>query len=295
MMLNRSTKRLASIFHRKYEKSYRVSMDQLRRFSDSMPTAKDHVANIRDQFTKQAAPFAEFYIHHKDDNLALIREGLKLRGNKEEIILDVGCGPGIVATFLSSYVSNVVGVDVTPAMLAEARNLAKEKNVSNIQYIEGLMENLPFEDRKFDGVVTRFTFHHLINPEKALKEMVRVCKPGGRIAVCDATPRPSSQNAYNAFERIRDPSHTKALTGDELLDLMKNHVSDCEVFPCRLTSNVKDLVDRAFPADGNEGRKMLIKLFEEDIMEDRMDMNVHRKDDSLFMSFPISVISGYRK
>ena len=65
--------------------------------------------------------------------------------------------------------------------------------------------DLPFADRTFDAVVTRFSFHHLEDPKKALDEMVRVCRPGGRVVVCDVYTTTADQAAeYDRLERLRD-------------------------------------------------------------------------------------------
>jgi ubiquinone/menaquinone biosynthesis C-methylase UbiE len=124
---------------------------------------------IKDQFTKQAAPFAEFHIHKHEDSLLWMREELHLTGHK--VIVDVGCGP------LAPHVKQVIGVDATTAMLAKGKEIFEGKGFTNYSFVEGLMEKLPLPNNSFDGVVTRYTFHHLINPSLAIAEMVRICKP----------------------------------------------------------------------------------------------------------------------
>ena len=79
---------------------------------------------------------------------------------------------------------------------------------------------MPFPDTAFSAVVTRYSFHHFLDPEAVLAEMVRVCRPGGRVAVIDVfTSSPEQAEACNHVEKLRDPSHVRALSLEELTAL----------------------------------------------------------------------------
>src|SRR4029450_13136693 len=79
---------------------------------------------------------------------------------------------------------------------------------------------IPFDDEAFSLVFTRYSFHHFPDPSAVLKEMVRVCKSTGRIVVVDVFMTTFEQaNAYNHMERLRDPSHVRALLLKELEEL----------------------------------------------------------------------------
>ena len=96
-------------------------------------------------------------------------------------VLDVGCGTGILARELASRVGpagRVAGIDPSPGMLAVARELAPA-----IEWREGVAESLPFPDGFFDAVVSQFAFMFFADRGRALREMVRVSIPGGRLAV----------------------------------------------------------------------------------------------------------------
>jgi SAM-dependent methyltransferase len=77
---------------------------------------------------------------------------------------------------------------------------------------------LPFADASFTIVTARYAFHHLAEPGAVLAEMTRVCAPGGRVLVCDvAAPEdPRAAEAFDRMERLRDPSHVRALGVGEL-------------------------------------------------------------------------------
>eukprot|EP01037_Dinobryon_pediforme_P020664 gene20664-21342_t len=149
-------------------------------------------------------------------------------------------------------------------MLRIAKEEAVKNAISNCKWVTGDMTNLPFENQSFDGAVTRYTFHHLQAPQEALRELARVTKKGSRIVVVDATPLPSKQAAYNAFEILRDPSHTKALTPSELKSL-GDAIPALEMIGTAdsvLTLDAEGLVDRAFPDAVT--REDLLKLLQDD-------------------------------
>jgi SAM-dependent methyltransferase len=137
----------------------------------------------------------------------------------DDRVLDVCCGPGTIALDLAPFVAQVTGLDLTPAMLDQARAAQALRGVANANWIEGDVFALPFADGEFSIVTCGAAFHHLPEPRAAMSEMVRVCRTGGRIVVRDVTPEATKSAAYDRMERMRDPSHTHALTPAELAGL----------------------------------------------------------------------------
>jgi SAM-dependent methyltransferase len=102
-------------------------------------------------------------------------------------VLDVACGTGVLACTAAERVGargSVVGLDANPQMLAVARR----KPAQNIEWIDGRAESLPFPDASFDAVVSQFGLMFFDDRVQALREMMRVLRPGGRlaVAVCDS-------------------------------------------------------------------------------------------------------------
>lgn len=116
-------------------------------------------------------------------------------------VLDVACGTGAAALAAASIVGpsgRVAGLDANPEMLAVAR-----RKSADIDWREGVAETLPFDDASFDAVVSQFGFMFFDDRPRALSEMMRVLRPGGRlaVAVCGAVER---SPGYGAFAALLD-------------------------------------------------------------------------------------------
>jgi SAM-dependent methyltransferase len=104
-----------------------------------------------------------------------------------ERVLDVACGTGNLAIPAARNGARVTGVDIAPNLLDQGRERAKAEGLA-IQFDEGDAEELPYEDGSFDTVITMFGAMFAPRPELTAAELVRVCRPGGRIAMANWTP-----------------------------------------------------------------------------------------------------------
>ncbi|AQS85558.1 MAG: class I SAM-dependent methyltransferase [Acetobacter aceti] len=243
-----------------------------------------HDTRIVDQFTRWAKPFAELAIHAEAESMAQTLAACAV--TRDMKVLDVACGPGIIACELARVGAEVTGIDLTPAMIEQARLRADREGVM-VEYHIGNALHLPFQADSFDRVVTRYSFHHMQAPREVLAEMVRVCRPGGRIIVIDATPAEECQEGYDRAETLRDPSHTSALTLHQLLSLGTDAgLSPVMMHQYRLESRLQDQVA---PEDWNA----LKAIFEEDIAsgQDRLGMGAWEDADGIRFYFPVSIVA----
>ena len=249
-----------------------------------------HDRTILDQFTKQAVPFATAPIHQ--DGLDLILSAAKV--TRADDVVDVACGPGIVACAVARHVRHVTGVDMTPRMIEEAAATANRLGVENVTWIVGTATPLPLPDASFSVVMTRYSFHHFTNPAAALAEMFRVCRPGGRVVVTDLSiPAPEGLR-FDAVERWRDPSHVHALSPQELRELFAAHpVSDLEEAAFGLDLELEPQLARSFPVEG--GADKLRRAYGDSINGDTLGIRTRVVDGSIWSTWPVRVISATRR
>jgi SAM-dependent methyltransferase len=209
----------------------------------------DHGREVVDQFTKQVDRFVASPHVNAEEPVRRFVELIRPRG--DERTLDVACGPGLLARALAPRVASFTGVDVTEAMIAKAREIAAREKLPNARFEVADATALPFADGSFDLAVTRLALHHMPEPERTLSEMARVLVRGGRLAVFDiqSSELPEEALAQNEIERLRDPSHARALPLSELvaaLGRLRLSVErmDAMSFPI----DVEDWLARAFQA-----------------------------------------------
>ena len=107
-----------------------------------------------------------------------------------ERVLDLGSGAGmdsLVAAQMVGPRGSVTGIDMTPEMLAKARSAASEMGASNVEFVEGEVESLPFEDETFDVVISNGVIDLIPDKDTVFSEINRVLGPGGRIQIADVT------------------------------------------------------------------------------------------------------------
>ncbi len=107
-----------------------------------------------------------------------------------ERVLDLGCGAGtdsLVAAQMVGADGHVVGIDMTPEMLAKARASAAEMGAGNVDFVEAEAEHLPFPDSSFNVVISNGVIDLIPDKDAVFSELHRVLAPGGRIQVADVT------------------------------------------------------------------------------------------------------------
>jgi len=252
-----------------------------------------HQDLILDQFTRQATVFSTAPTITDEDALRMI---VDTAGPKpDDRLLDVACGPGLVVCAFAPHVREATGIDVTPAMLERARKLATDKGLANITWRQGDVYSLHYDDASFTIVTTRFSCHHFLDPVAVLREMVRVCAPGGRVIVVDdyASEDPSKAAEFNRLEKLRDPSHSRCLTLRELKGLFgAAGLPEPDATFYELRGDVPGLLARSFPNPGDDLK--IVEMFKASAADDRLGVPVRLDADNIYYAYPVAILAAMR-
>jgi SAM-dependent methyltransferase len=253
-------------------------------------TADEQRRLIVDQFTRQAAPFVRMPAHSDEEAFRVVLAASGVR--ETDTVLDVACGPGLTACRFAEVARHVTGIDITPAMIEQARELQRSRGLDNLSWEVGDAPPLPFPDGSFSVAFSRYAFHHMLEPGAVLAEMARVCAPGGRVVVVDVyTVSPEQAGAYDRVERLRDPSHVRALGLDELLGMFRGvGLHDLATEFYGLEVGLEELLRASSPAPGAADE--VRRIFADDLDRDRLGVGAHLKDGLIRFAFPIVVLVG---
>ena len=255
-----------------------------------MTEPSTHKAQVLDQFTQQAESYTQLTTslqpHNRPDDLAVFG------ATPDDIALDVACGSGGLAIPIAARVKEVTAIDLTPAMIEQGKARAVEKGVANIDWVVGDVDPLPFAGDSFSLVMCSAAVHHFERPAQVFREMVRVCRPGGRIAIRDLAFAPDKGGAFDTMERKRDPSHVRVLSLDELralaetLDLTALSVEPYRTPPLPLEA----ILATSFPTECTIDDVRAIFRADAESGEDRLGVQAQAKDGALFISYPMATL-----
>lgn len=250
--------------------------------------AEEHRRLIVDQFTKQSVPFSQMPDQSPELILAATEVG------PTDTVLDVACGPGVLACAFAQIARHVTGIDLTPAMIEQAQALQQAHALVNLTWRIGHILPLPFPDASFSLVFTRYSFHHFLDPKAVLAEMVRVCSPGGRVVVVDVfTSSPDQGEAFNRMERLRDPSHVRALSLEELTGLLSEAgLQNVRRQLYKHEFGLEAVLKGSFPNPGDAER--VRRLFEADLGVNRLGLAADRREGDIRFAYPIVILVGHK-
>lgn len=237
------------------------------------------------QFTLDGEAFGASPI--MGDRDALDRTLGLLGGAAGATVLDLACGPGIVATALAEAGFRVIGMDLTPRMLELAADRARRAGVDDrCTFRTGRMVETGLGDASVDGAVVRYALHHADDPGAVADELIRVVRPGARIVAVDmvADDDPGVAAAYDDAERRRDPSHVRNLTGRELASLFEDR--GC-VPVGSIRYRLAARVDRILAGSQGPDHDGYRQRFEESLSSHRLGVDARRHGDDIAFHYPI--------
>ena len=139
------------------------------------------------------------------------------------VFLDIGCGTGWAVGQMAKAAGNVgmfYGVDMSQGMIDMA-----QKNFygyDNFHFIRANAESIPLDDNSFNIIICTNSFHHYLNPDKAMQEIYRLLIPGGKIYILDPTADSLLIKFIDKIIRIFEPQHVKLYSTEEFKKLMVN-------------------------------------------------------------------------
>ncbi len=151
---------------------------------------------------------------------------------EKDSILESAAGTCACGRALAESAAAVTCLDTTPEMLEVGKKEAQKSELANMVFVIGDAAQLPFLDGSYDLTFCRLALHHIPDYEKPFSEMARVLRPGGRQVLVDlVAPEESLRAVKDEIELIRDPSHAKTLSKEEMLALFDSEhltVTTCE-------------------------------------------------------------------
>ena len=177
---------------------------------------------VQKKFGEAAADYAASAVHASGPSLTRLTELIAPAPTWRH--LDIATGAGHTALAFAPKVAKVTASDVTPEMLQQVRKLARERGLRNVITAQAPAGDLPFPDTSYHLVTCRLAAHHFPNPKTFVREAARVLIAGGTFALVDNVSPDDADLAarYNAFEKLRDPSHGRCLGLEEWHGLIRD-------------------------------------------------------------------------
>ncbi len=192
----------------------------------------EQIKRVVNAFTQQAKSFDQYQqVFSKEayNRFALLHMNLR----PTDDVLEVAAGTCAFGRVVAPHVHHITELDVTEAMLSIGRAAATAQGITNVSFVQGEAEHLPFADASFDCVMSRLAFHHFADPKVVTAEMRRVLKPDGWLVIIDMRAREEAlRETADRIEKLRDPSHVRCLPEAEFRCFVSGmKVTFCETIP----------------------------------------------------------------
>jgi SAM-dependent methyltransferase len=224
------------------------------RFIEQESVAMSEVSHdqaLADAFDGQAAQFERAPV--QSDPAALERLVRAAEFATDSLVLDSGCGPGLVSEALLKAGCRVFGVDLSAEMVARARKRCAAYG-GRARFEQGSLFD-PLPGGPFDGAISRYVLHHVADPDAFLRRQVELVRPGGVVVLCDTTndPDPERARRLDDIDRARDKTHTHNLAPGAMVDLFaRSGLRDLRFSEESYTLDFDEWFDRGTPIDTKE-------------------------------------------
>ena len=189
-------------------------------------------SRVRQLFGEKSKEYASSSLLIDQENLALVMELAGISGSDR--VLDVATGTGYMARAVADIGAEVIATDFTLEMLLESRAALEGQGKTELALADA--DRMAFADNSFDAVTCRVSLHHFANPQLAIGEMARVCKPDGRVVIMDvvSSEDKSKSDLHNKMGKLRDSSEVKQWQRSEIERMVKEAgliVTEVESWP----------------------------------------------------------------
>ncbi len=178
----------------------------------------DHDQQLTEAFDARAVEFERSPVQSDRASLGALAATMGLP--QGALVLDAGCGPGLVAEALLELGYGVLGVDLSSVMIARARKRCARFG-ERARFVQASIFDAQI-DSGLDGAISRHVLHHVENPRAFMRRVAALVKPGGVVVLCDHTTDVDAECAdwHQRVERARDQTHTRNLSPGEMVDLL---------------------------------------------------------------------------
>ncbi len=224
---------------------------------------------------------------NREEYNSLLIKACNLKSNYH--VCDVGTGTGKVAEELAKYCAKVTALDQSQEMLEIA--IAK-RNKSNIFYENMNAEKILHKNDYFDAVVSRMAFHHINHQNLAIKECIRILKPGKKFVISEGVPPPGTRHFYTEMFKLKEERRTYTI--DDLIELLEHgNLKNIEIIIHKIPSvSISNWL-------GNSGlpKEICEKIYNmhldcEDYVKKAYDMKII--DGDILMDWRTAIVSGVK-